>query len=52
MLVVLALFLWTTANVEPWSFGLIVVFIAGSWAIEFLLMRQHGADSPKVKKPV
>jgi amino acid transporter len=37
MLVVLVLFLWTTANAEPWSFALIVAFIAGSWAIEFFL---------------
>jgi amino acid transporter len=43
MLVVLALFLWTTANVEPWSFGLIVIFIAGSWAIELVLAREHVA---------
>jgi len=37
MAVVLALFLWTTAHVEPWSFALIFALVAGSWAIEFLL---------------
>ena len=46
MLVVLALFLWATANVEPWSFALIVVFIAGSFAIEFLMTRERIAGAP------
>lgn len=43
---VLALFLWTTALVEPWSFALIVVFITGSWGIESLLTRKHVARRP------
>jgi amino acid transporter len=46
MAVVLALFLWTTAQVEPWSFVLIFVFIAGSGTIEFLLARSHTKPAP------
>ena len=43
MAVVLALFLWTTALEEPWSFGLILALIAGSWAIEYFLSRRPAA---------
>jgi amino acid transporter len=43
MAVVLALFLWTTAQVEPWSFALIAILIIGSWIIEFLLSRSSKA---------
>ena len=39
MAVVLAFFLWSTAISQPLSIGLIVLFIAGSWIIEFLLAR-------------
>lgn len=39
MAIVLALFLWTTAVVEPWSFALIFALVAGSWAIELFLTR-------------
>ena len=44
MAAVLACFLWTTAIAQPWSVGLIVVFIAGSWAIEVLLARLNVAS--------
>jgi amino acid transporter len=40
MAVVLAGFLWSTAVAQPWSVGLIAVFIAGSWTIEVLLARR------------
>lgn len=39
MAVVLAGFLWSTAVAQPWSVGLIAMFIAGSWAVEVLLSR-------------
>jgi hypothetical protein len=44
MAAVLACFLWTTAIAQPWSVGLIVVFLAGSWAIEVLLARLNVAS--------
>ncbi len=46
---VLACFLWTTAVAQPWSVGLIVVFIAGSWAVEVLLARLGVASRPSAK---
>ncbi|MGA7294285.1 MAG: APC family permease [Terriglobales bacterium] len=47
---VLACFLWSTFQVQPWSLGLIVAFVVIGWFIEFFLARskaglrvEHGA---------
>lgn len=39
MAVVLALFLWSTAVTQPWSFAVIVLFVAGSWVTQLVLIR-------------
>ena len=39
MAAVLACFLWSTFRVQPWALVSIVAFVAGSWLIEFLLIR-------------
>jgi amino acid transporter len=36
---VLVCFVWSTAVAQPWSVGLIIVFVTGSWAVEALLAR-------------
>lgn len=36
---VLALFLWSTAVTQPWSFAVIVLFVAGSWVTQVVLIR-------------
>lgn len=38
---VLACFLWSTAIAQPWSLGLIVLFVVGSGLIEFYLGKHH-----------
>jgi amino acid transporter len=40
MALVLAIFLWTTASTQPWSVGLIALFIAGSGAVEVILKKK------------
>jgi amino acid transporter len=45
MAFVLAVFLWTTAFTQPWSIGLIALFVAGSWMAEWFLFRSRGAAS-------
>jgi len=54
MAAVLACFLWSTAVAQPWSLGVIVVFIAGSWAIEALLawLRVRSGQSATAAGPV
>lgn len=49
MAVVLVCFVWSIAQTEPWSVGLIVVFIAGSWIVEVLLARSDAALLPSIK---
>lgn len=49
MAVVLAGFVWTMARTEPWSVGLIAVFVVGSWLAESLLMRKHSDTVPTGK---
>ncbi|MEO8627185.1 MAG: APC family permease [Betaproteobacteria bacterium] len=46
MAAVLACFLWSIAVVQPWSVGLIAVFITGSWVIEFFLARSGTSVRP------
>lgn len=36
---VLALFLWSTAVSQPWSFAVIVLFVVGSWLTQVVLIR-------------
>ncbi|MFO1158665.1 MAG: APC family permease [Reyranellaceae bacterium] len=36
---VLALFLWSTALTQPWSFAMIVLFVVVSWATQLVLLR-------------
>jgi len=51
MAVVLAGFLWTMVRAQPWSVGLIVVFVFGSWLVESLLLRKRPrsvADAPGI----
>ena len=43
MALVLACFLWSIAFTQPWSVGLIVLFVAGSWVIEALLAHWSSA---------
>ena len=43
MALVLACFLWSIALTQPWSVGLIVLFVAGSWMIESFLARSSPA---------
>ena len=43
--VVLALFLWSTAVTQPWSFAVIVLFVAGSWVTQLVLI--HPAAQPR-----
>ena len=49
MAVVLVCFVWSIAHTEPWSVGLIVVFVAGSWIVEMLLARSDAALLPSIK---
>lgn len=37
--IVLALFLWSTAVTQPWSFAVIVLFVVGSWMTQLALIR-------------
>jgi len=46
MATVLIGFLWTMMFTQPWSVGLIAVFIFGSWLIESFLMRKSLASVP------
>jgi amino acid transporter len=52
MAVVLGLFLRTTWLAEPWSVALIAVFMAGSWVMEFFLIREHAVVASKLRKAV
>ena len=36
---VLALFLWSTAVTQPWSFAVIAAFVVGSWVTQVVLIR-------------
>lgn len=36
---VLALFLWSTAVTQPWSFAVIAAFVVGSWVTQLVLIR-------------
>jgi len=49
MAVVLVCFVWSTAHTQPWSVGLIVLFIAGSWLVEMLLARSNASIRPRVR---
>ncbi len=46
MAIVLAGFLWTMARTQPWSVGLVAVFVVGSWLAESFLMRRRGDSAP------
>ena len=39
MELLLAIFLWTTAVVQPWVAAFIGIFIAGSWVSELILAK-------------
>jgi len=49
MAVVLVCFVWSIASTQPWSVGLIVLFIAGSWIVEMLLARSNAAFGPRAR---
>ena len=44
MAVVLAFFLWSTAEEQPWAIGVIMAFIGGSWGAEVFFAR-HAATA-------
>ena len=46
MAVVLACFISSIVYTQPWSVGLIVVFVAGSWMVEIFLARSNAALQP------
>ncbi len=49
MAVVLVCFVSSIARTQPWSVGLIVVFVAGSWIVEVLLARSNASLRPSVR---
>ena len=50
MAIVLAMFLWSTAVAQPWSFAVIAAFVVGSWLTQLVLIRPS-AHRPPAHRP-
>ena len=46
MAAVLAYFFWSTLLTQPWSMGLIALFLAFSWAVEMILAPKGTTSNP------